>query len=132
MVARLNRVGVTEPDTIIQGAFAAYGRSDETGFGLSAEGLALYRQTNGEPRSRVIGTEAELIVSRIDFSDAGCAAPGSRAYEGPLPFGLRFGDPAEGVTKNSGRSRGGRGAPAIFPDAARSSSCGTMRSAASR
>lgn len=98
VVARLIRHGATEPDTLIEGVFAAYGRPDDTGFGLSAEGLASYRATIGEPRSVVIGTEADLIVSRIDFSDADCAGPGSRAYEGPLPFGLYFGDPAEAVS----------------------------------
>ncbi|CAO4180720.1 hypothetical protein [Methylorubrum aminovorans] len=115
VVARLNRVGASEPDTLIVGAFAAYGRPGETGFGLSAEGLASYRETNGEPRSRVIGTEAELIVSRIDFSDADCAAPGSRAYEGPLPFGLRFGDPAEGVTEKLGAKPRRKGRSSDLP-----------------
>ena len=115
VVACLNRLGATEPDTLREGASAAYRRSGETGSRLSPEGLVIYRETNGEPRSRVLGTEAELIVSRVDFSDAECAEPGSRAYAGPLPFGLHFGDPAEVVDERLGAKPRRKGRTSDLP-----------------
>lgn len=102
VIACLTRLGAAEPYLTIEGAFAAYGRPEETGLSLSAMSLAEFRGTFGEPRSTVGGAQDALILSRIDFSDADCAAPGSRAYDGPLPFGLRFGDPGAAVGERLG------------------------------
>ena len=74
-----------------------YGGYGENGFCLSALQVEHYRRCIGEPRSLIKNTEKEMIVERIDFSDAGYTLQDSKSYPHPLPFGLSFGDSADDV-----------------------------------
>ena len=86
------------------------------GFSLSAAAASVYEHDIGEPLSRVTGEADEMIVRRICFSDVGCATPGSKAYPHALPFGLRFGDPADLVSQKLGAGPRRQSSSANLPD----------------
>lgn len=102
VVAYLRKNDAAERSEHFEGLAAGYGHLGRDGFSLSADAHRIYRNNNGEARSRVTGDDDEFIVNRIDFSDTDCAFPGSKAYPGALPFGLRFGDHADRITQSLG------------------------------
>lgn len=111
-MAYLKEHDAAEPSDVFEGLCVSYGHLGRDGFSLSADIYRIYRDNNGEARSRVTQADDEFIVERIDFSDTDCAFPGSKAYPHALPFGLGFGDHSDRISqvlgvKPSTRSRSG-------------------------